>query len=273
MILLAVFGSPVAQSLSPRIHRRFARQCGLEVEYEAIEATPQDFAAQVRSLADRGGRGCNITVPFKPAAWRLATRCSDGATRARAANTLVFERQDAWYAENTDGPGLVDDLQGPLGHRLDGAQVCLLGAGGAAAGVLAALLAAGVARLVIANRTPAPAEDLAVRHADLGRVEARSLAEIDAEGPFDLLINATSMGHRGTAPAIALAWLAPGGLCYDLNYGKAAKPLRQACAQAGLSYSDGLGMLVAQAARSFELWTGRRPDGAAVLAELRGQAS
>jgi shikimate dehydrogenase len=130
-----------------------------------------------------------------------------------------------------------------------------------------------VARLVIANRTPAPARDLAARHADLGHVEVRPLAEIATEAPFDLLINATSMGHRGAAPAIAPGWLAAGGLCYDLNYGPAAEPLRQACGGADLSYSDGLGMLVAQAARSFELWTGRKPDGPAVLAELREQAS
>jgi shikimate dehydrogenase len=273
VILLAVFGSPVAHSLSPRIHRSFALQCGLAVDYEAIEASADDFPGQVRSLADRGGRGCNVTVPFKQAAWQLAARSSDGASRARAANTLVFDAPGDWYADNTDGPGLVDDLQGPLGRRLDGAEVCLLGAGGAAAGVLATLLSAGVARLVIANRTPAPARDLAARHADLGRVEARTLEEIGTAAPFDLLINATSMGHLGTAPAIAPAWLAPGGLCYDLNYGTAAEPLRQACAQSSLPYCDGLGMLVAQAARSFELWTARRPDGPAVLAELRGQAS
>jgi shikimate dehydrogenase len=273
MIQLAVFGSPVAHSLSPRIHRRFARQCGLDVEYRAFEATAEDFAEQVRTLAECGARGCNVTVPFKQAAWRLAARCSDGATRARAANTLVFDAPGDWYADNTDGPGLVDDLRGPLGRDLSGSRVCLLGAGGAAAGVLAALLAAGVARLSIANRTAAPARDLAARHADLGRVEARTPKEIGTAAPFDLLINATSMGHLGAAPAIEPVWLAPGGLCYDLNYGKAAEPLRQVCARAGLRYSDGLGMLVAQAARSFELWTGRRPDGPAVLVELRGPAS
>ena len=185
----------------------------------------------------------------------------------------MFDAPGDWYADNTDGPGLVDDLQGPLRRQLDGARVCLLGAGGAAAGVVAALLAAGVARLVIANRTPAPARDLAARHADPGRVEARTLEELDPAAPFDLLINATSMGHRGTAPTIAPAWLTADGLCYDLNYGKSAEPLRQACAQADLPYSDGLGMLVAQAACSFELWTGRKPDAAAVLAELRGEAS
>lgn len=269
MMLLAVFGSPVAHSLSPRIHRQFARQVGLDVGYEAIEATPQDFAAQVRALADRGGRGCNVTVPFKQAAWRLAARCSDGATRARAANTLVFEGAHDWYAENTDGPGLVDDLRGALASRLDGARICLLGAGGAAAGVLAALLGAGVARVVIANRSPEPARDLAARHADLGCVEARAPGDIAAAAPFDLLINATSMGHHGAVPDIAPDWLAAGGLCYDLNYGAAAEPLRRSCAQAGLRYSDGLGMLVAQAARSFRLWTGCRPDAEAVLAELR----
>ena len=269
MIRLAVFGSPVAHSLSPRIHGLFARQCGLEVEYRALEATAETFPELVRTLAENGGRGCNVTVPFKHAAWKLAARASDGAARAQAANTLLFEQPGAWYADNTDGPGLVNDLATLPGGRLAGARICLVGAGGASAGILAALLQARPRRLLLANRTLERARELADRHGDLSRVGVCTPADIGAQAPFDLLINSTSLGHHRAAPALAREWLAPGGLCYDLNYGAAAKPLRLACAHLGFAYSDGLGMLVGQAALSFELWTGRRPDPAAVLAELR----
>lgn len=270
MILLAVFGSPVAHSLSPRIHQDFARQCGLEIDYRAIEVgNATDFARRVRELAARGGRGCNVTVPFKQTAWELAYRASEPAARARAANTLLFEDDGHCYADNTDGAGLVDDLQGPLARRLAGARILLLGAGGAAAGVLGALQQAGAGEVVIANRTARSARDLAERHADLGPVGACSLDDIGTGAPYDLLLNATSLGHRGEAPPLAAEWLRPDGLCYDLNYGRAAAPLRRACARQGLAYSDGLGMLVAQAARSFALWTGRRPDTQPVLDALR----
>lgn len=270
-IRLAVFGSPVSHSLSPRIHGLFARQCGLQVDYRAVEASATTFAGLVRALALQGGRGCNVTVPFKQAAWELATRGSDDAARARAANTLVFEPEGAWYADNTDGPGLVDDLAGRPGCRLAGARICLLGAGGAAAGILGALLRARPASVVCANRTLERARQLAERHADLGTLDTCAPAEIGSRAPFELLINSTSAGHDGMAPPLSREWLTPGGLCYDLNYGAAAEPLRLACAREKIAYSDGLGMLVAQAARSFRLWTGRQPDAAAVLAELRRQ--
>lgn len=269
MIRLAVFGSPVAHSLSPRIHGLFARQCGLQVDYRALEATTRTFPERVRALADSGGRGCNITVPFKHAAWMLAARASDAATRAQAANTLLFEQPDAWYADNTDGPGLVNDLATLPGGDLAGARVCLLGAGGAAAGILGTLLRAGPRQLLLANRTLERARELADRNGDLGRVDVCAPAEIASRAPFNLVINSTSLGHDGAVPALAPEWLAPGGLCYDLNYGAAADPLRLVCAHLDVAYSDGLGMLVGQAALSFELWTGLRPEAAAVLAELR----
>ena len=133
VIRLAVFGQPVAQSLSPRIHRLVAGQAGLEVDYTAIEATPETFAAKVGELAARDARGCNITLPFKYDAWRLAASCSEEASRAEAANTLVFT-EPGWFADNTDGGGLVDDLEIKLGFELQGKRLCLLGAGGAARG-------------------------------------------------------------------------------------------------------------------------------------------
>ena len=269
LIRLAVFGQPVSQSLSPRIHKLFAAQFGLEIDYQAIEATAETFGPGVGELARTGGRGCNITVPFKADAWRLATMCSERATRAEAANTLVFTAGD-WFADNTDGGGLVGDLQENLGLKLAGARICLLGAGGAAGGVVAALLQAHPESLVIVNRTEARAAELVERHADLGPVESEALVSVDEHQPFDLLINATSLGHHNEAPGIEASWFKPSGLCYDMNYGRAAEPLRKKCAELQVNYSDGLGMLVGQAALSFQMWTGKRPEQASVLAALRG---
>lgn len=271
LIRLAVFGTPVAHSLSPRIHTSFAQQLGLNVDYRAIEATADDFQAKATELERRGGYGCNVTVPLKRLAWRLANTSSETAARAEAANTLVFGKP-GWFADNTDGRGLVNDLRSIPGCTLRGAHVCLLGAGGAAAGVLAALLAAEPARLVIANRTLARAGELARRHADLGKAEICQPQELGAMGPFDLAINATSLGHTGKAPPLDATWFNPGALCYDMNYGGASEPLRALCAGLGLHYADGLGMLVEQAALSFRLWTGRHPDTRAVLEELRHAA-
>jgi len=242
----------------------------LRVDYRAIEASLKSFPERVRELAAAGGRGCNVTVPLKHAAWTLADRCSDRAERAQAANTLLFDGEI--LADNTDGQGLVNDLLNLPGGRISSARVCLLGAGGAAAGVLAALLQAHPERLVIANRTQSRADELVSRHADLGPVQSCVPDDIAGLAPFDLLINATSQGHRGAAPAVEADWLAPGGLCYDLNYGEAAAPLQRACATAGVNYSDGLGMLVHQAALSFALWTGHEPAVAPVLEGLRQSA-
>lgn len=271
LIKLAVFGQPVAKSLSPRIHGLFAEQFGLPVEYRAIEATPESFTAEVAALARAGGRGCNVTVPFKNAAWRLATRCSEDANRAEAANTLVFTPGE-WYADSTDGGGLAGDLEQGNGFDIGGSRICLLGAGGAAGSVLAALMRRRPDRIVVANRTGEKAAGLAEGHADLGPVEAARLDELASHGPFDLVINATSMGHRGAAPPLPPGLFAEGALCYDMNYGAAAAPLETACRELGVLYSDGLGMLVGQAALSFRIWTGESPDTAPVLAALRGAA-
>lgn len=271
MIRLAVFGKPVAQSLSPRIHGLFAQQFGLDVDYQAIEAEPGKLGLQIRELVNRGGRGCNITLPLKNEAWRLATRCSDNANRAEAANTLVFAGTE-WFADNTDGGGLVRDLHRFVGDSLRSARICLLGAGGAAAGVLAALLAESPDTVVIANRTLERAQDLQERHSDLGKMAACTPSDLEAQAPFDLVINATSLGHAGSAPGLEGRWLAPGGRCYDMNYGAAAEPLSRHCAEQNIPYSDGLGMLVGQAALSFRLWTGRDPDPQPILEALRNNS-
>ena len=266
---LAVFGKPVIHSLSPRIHGLFADQCGLKIEYRAIEATPETFPRRVTELAESGGRGCNITAPLKHEAWKLAKRCSESASRARAANTLVFDEPGDIYADSTDGMGLVNDLNSMPGCRLRGARICLLGAGGAAASVLGAILGAQPLIVFIANRTRSRAMELARSHSGLGNLDFGTPADLGAVEPFDLIINATSLGHKGDTVALSPAWFTGRGFCYDMNYADAARPLQAWCSKEGIPYSDGLGMLVSQAALSFSLWTGQTPDTARVLEELR----
>ena len=265
MILLAVFGSPVSHSRSPEIHHSFARQCALKVDYRAIEARPETFPRQVEEFAARGGRGCNITVPLKHEAWKLAQKSSDSSSRARAANTLLFKTQKDWFADNTDGRGLVRDLVSNLDHPLGGSRVCIIGAGGAVAGILGDLLAQVPASIVIANRTLGRAQQLQQQFSGL---EAIPLADLHLQDPFDLVINATSLGHHGKHPGLPPSMFHGDSLCYDLNYGAVAEPLRNFCLGAEIRYQDGLGMLVEQAALSFELWTGRMPETEPVLKQL-----
>lgn len=269
LIRLAVFGMPVAHSLSPAIHAQFARQCGLEVDYRAIESSARDFPRKVLELAAAGGRGCNVTVPLKHDAFELAHHASAAADRAQAANTLVFESPGDWYADNTDGRGLIADLVRRLSVELAGNRILILGAGGATAGILGDLQEQSPAAIVIANRTPERALALASRFKEPGPVDVCTLDQLDQLAPFGLIINATSLGHAGLFPALPSALFGPGSLCYDLNYGKVAEPLRKQCEARSIEYRDGLGMLVEQAAISFELWTGKRPDTNPVLQGLR----
>lgn len=272
MIRLAVFGSPIRQSRSPAIHSLFAQQCGLDVDYQAIEATVENFAGLVRALSARGGLGCNITAPFKQQAWQLARRDSSSARRARAANTLVFESADDWYADNTDGRGLVQDLSANLGRQIQNSHICIVGAGGAAAGILGDLLAQEPDSITIANRTVERARELQ-RTFNTGltapAVSAISLDDLGSAAAFDLVINATSLGHQTRHPGLPENIFQPGSLCYDLNYGAAAEPLRAFCGEKGISYEDGLSMLVEQAALSFQLWTHHKPETTPVLEALR----
>ncbi len=285
VIRLAVFGSPISHSRSPEIHRSFARQCGLEVDYQAIEAKPENFPQRLEAFTARGGRGCNVTVPLKHEAWKLAQKHSDSSRRAQAANTLVFRQEKDWFADNTDGRGLIRDLVSNLDHPLAGTQICIIGAGGAVASILGDLLTEIPACIIIANRNPERAEQLCESFASLvgksahkyepgnsnssrTKLEAISLPALQMQAPFDLIINATSLGHDGKHPGLPLSLFHPDSLCYDLNYGKVADPLRKFCREATIRYQDGIGMLVEQAALSFELWTGKKPNTLPLLEQL-----
>ena len=255
----ALIGNPVAHSKSPWIHTRFARDCGQDLEYGLIEAPVDGFAAAVDAFRAAGGRGLNVTLPFKEEAFRYCERTS--ARAAPVVNTLVFDG-DA-FGDNTDGVGLVRDLQVNLGVELAGRRVLLMGAGGAAQGVVGALLESGVAQLVVANRTLGRAQALAARHPG---VTAKSYATLGE--PVDIVVNATSAGLAGDALALPHGLLGKGMLAYDMVYGRDTPFLATARA-AGARACDGLGMLVEQAAESFLLWRGVRPETGAPLAELR----
>jgi len=266
----AVVGHPVAHSRSPWIHARFAAQTGERLRYEAIEAPPGGFAETVAAFLDAGGRGLNVTVPFKGEACALAATLSPRARRAGAVNTLRVEADGSLLGDNTDGVGLLRDLR--RNHRLAvaGARLLLLGAGGAARGILAPLLAERPACLLIANRSAARAAALAEAFADLGPVAACGLEEIPPR-PWDLVINATAASLHGAVPALPEGLVGPGTCCYDLVYAAGGEtPFCAWAAAAGAARAlDGLGMLVEQAAESFALWRGVRPSAAPVIAELR----
>lgn len=264
----AVFGNPIAHSRSPRIHTLFAAQTGESVEYTALLSEPEEFAQDVMMFLVTGGKGCNITVPFKQEAWELADELSDYAARAKAVNTLAFREDGTMVGANTDGIGIVRDLQQNHGIALQGKRILLLGAGGAVRGVLQPLLEAQPASLFIANRTAAKALELAQDFAEFGQVSAGGFADI--QGQFDLIINGTAASLQGELPPLPAACLAEHGCTYDMMYG--AKPtafVEWGRAQGAAQALDGLGMLVEQAAEAFFIWRGVRPETAPVLAQLR----
>ena len=264
-----VIGNPVAHSLSPEIHARFANASGDAIDYDRLLAPANDFASHARAFFDAGGSGANVTLPFKVDAFGFASRASERARLAGAANFLA-RRGDAIEADNTDGAGLVADLTGNLAFALRGARILLVGAGGAARGVIAPLLGASPAQLVIANRNREKAAGLASRFAHLGPVAPAALDAIP-EAPYNLVINATSTSTKGEPLALREGLVGPGVLAYDMAYGAAAKGFVERARASGARASDGLGMLVEQAAESFFLWRGRRPVTGAVLAELRAR--
>lgn len=266
-----VMGNPVEHSRSPWIHARFAELTGQHMHYDRQQVALDGFAQAVQAWPARGGRGCNVTIPFKFEAMALATQVSERAALAQAANTLSFDAGGI-HADNTDGLGLVADIESNLGVGLRARDVLLLGAGGAAAGALGPLLQAGPRQVLVANRTRARADALVQRHAALARRHGCDLQSsgLDTMGrAFDIVINASASSLGGADVPIQADALRPGALAYDMMYGPAAAGFLAWARSHGARACDGLGMLVEQAAQSFFIWRGVRPPSARVLAELR----
>ncbi|MBP7467966.1 MAG: shikimate dehydrogenase [Thauera sp.] len=269
----AVIGNPIAHSKSPQIHAAFARQTGQELSYEALLAPVDGFAQTVADFRAHGGRGLNVTVPFKLEAFALAERHTARAQAAGAVNTLAFGA-DGILGDNTDGAGLVRDLSANLDFALAGRRILLLGAGGATRGALLPLLDSHPARLTIANRTVAKAEALAALFAARAGDCVLDACGFDALAGrrFDLVINATAASLADELPPLPPGLYAEGALAYDMMYGRdPTRFMRAALADSAARAADGLGMLVEQAAESFTLWRGVRPDSGPVLAALRRQ--
>ena len=263
----AVIGNPVAHSLSPEIHARFAAALGESLDYGRVLAPPDEFAATAQRFFDSGGRGANVTLPFKVDAYAFAAKASPRARLAGAANFLAM-RAGIVEADNTDGVGLVSDLVRNIGLDLHARRIAILGAGGAARGVMGPLLGERPSALLIVNRTAQRAVDLAASFASLGPVEACALADLPARG-CSLVINATSTSTRGEELELPEGLLAPGVFAYDMAYGPSAKAFLDRARVAGARAFDGLGRLVEQAAESYYLWRGARPYTRTVLEELR----
>jgi len=268
----AVFGHPIAHSLSPRIHNLFGRQLGIPLHYRAVDAPAETFAAQLGEFAASGGAGANVTLPLKQIAAGFCAERSEFAVRAGAVNTLSRRADGQWRGDNTDGAGLICDLAER--HRLDlrGRRGLLIGAGGAARAAAFALLEAGVEQLTIVNRTPERADALADAVGMPRRAHTRYWKDLSNIGSFELIVDATSAGLAREALALPFALVAPRALCYHLSYGAAAFSFLAwaRAAHAGQAL-DGLGMLVEQAAESFAIWHGKRPDTDSVYATLRSE--
>lgn len=269
--LYCVMGHPVAHSRSPWIHARFAELTGQQLHYDKRDIAPGDFARSVQAFIEEGGRGCNITVPFKFEAASMATHTSARGLLAQACNVLSFQDGQI-LADNTDGIGLVADIERNAGLPLTGLRLLLIGAGGAAAGVLGPLLQAGPAHISVANRTLHKATDLVARHQALAAqhstvLEANSLQGLN--GSFDVVINATATSLSGAGVPVDAHVLKPGALACDMMYGPAAQGFMDWARAHGAVPRDGLGMLVEQAAGAFLIWRGVRPPSGQVLAELR----
>lgn len=267
----AIIGHPVKHSLSPKIHLAFAKQTGIQLKYTAIEAPLDGFKETVLQFRDNGGKGCNITAPFKIDAFTLATAVSPNAKIAYAANCLAFLDDKTIFADNFDGAGLVADLLQHKNFNLTQQKILIIGAGGATQGILAPLLENMPHSILIANRTLDKAVELAKRFDHLGMVQGIALDKLQG-GNFNLIIHATSLGHRQQIPALPEGLIDATTVCYDLSYGAAAKPfLHWAKNQGGQLCYDGLGMLIEQAALSFNLWHGIYPETPKILKMLEAE--
>jgi shikimate dehydrogenase len=263
----AVFGNPLSHSKSPLIHMTFARDTGEDIDYGKIEPPLDGFGVSVETFRTAGGRGINITAPFKLEAHALATRLMPRAQFAGAANCLKFE-DDEIIAENFDGIGLVRDIEHNLGISIAGKRVLLLGAGGAARGAMLPILKTRPARLTIVNRTRSKAETLQCQFARFGEVDVKNGVEVGSSS-FDVVLNATSASMRGELPEFAGSAVASGCLAYEFAYGKGLTPFLGFAGSAGAgTLADGVGMLVEQAAEAFAWWRGTRPDTRRLIVDL-----
>ncbi len=265
----AVMGNPISHSKSPLIHAAFAKQTGQALEYDALLVEIEDFEQAVQRFQASGGKGLNITVPFKEAAWKFAVQRSERAERAGAVNTLWFNEQGQCCAENTDGVGLVRDLTQNHAYQIADKSLLILGAGGAVRGVLEPLLKAAPLNCVIANRTVSKAETLAELFSEISNIKACSYEALQGQS-FDLIINGTSASLQGKLPPLPEGLLKKGGWCYDMMYANTATAFMEwAKAQGAACVLDGLGMLVEQAAESFYIWRRVRPETKEVIQKLR----
>lgn len=270
----AVFGNPIAHSKSPEIHRQFAAQTGQALSYEKQLVDEQGFDEAADAFFANGGKGLNITVPFKQDAYSYVARTTPRARRAGAVNTLCLEADGTVLGDTTDGVGLVSDILHNLGWEVRHKKVLILGAGGAVRGALEPLLEQQPQHVVIANRTVDKALQLSKGFAEFGYLLGCGY-DMLGEQQFDLIINGTSAGLKGDLPPLPDSLINSEGttVCYDMLYGAEPTPFMQWASERGAQVSDGLGMLVGQAAESFALWRGVRPETAPVIASLRSQLS
>lgn len=264
----AVIGNPIEHSRSPEIHARFAAQTHQQMQYDRLLAPLDGFLAAVQQFMRSGGKGLNVTVPFKLEAYANATRLTPRAKAAGAVNTLKFDNGEM-LGDNTDGVGLVTDIVHNAAVAVAGKSVLLLGAGGAARGVLLPLLDEQPARVVVANRTPSKAVELVRRFDNNPRLEAGNFGDLD--DAFDIVINATAASLSSEVPPVSPRVFGKHTLAYDMMYGSEPTAFMRFAAQHGAITRDGLGMLVEQAAESFTLWRGVRPSTKDVFAELRAR--
>ena len=268
--LYAVIGNPIAHSKSPLIHAEFFRQTGQDMRYEAILAPPDGFAIAVATFRQCGGKGMNVTVPFKLEACKISTSLTERADAAQAVNTLVFDDNEI-LGDNTDGAGLVRDIVTNLGFIITGKRILLMGAGGAARGVLLPLLEHQPRMLTIANRTVRKARELQQQFSAYGSIASADYADLAGQ-KFDFVINATSASLSGELPPLPPSVFAAESLAYDMMYGSGLTPFLQFAQQQGATHlADGIGMLVEQAAESFFLWRGVRPETEPVIEMLRSE--
>ena len=265
----AVMGNPIQHSFSPLIHQLFAEQTQQVLNYQAIQVPLDQLPQALNFFENHQGKGVNITLPFKSEAFHLVDRCTDRAMQARAINTIQFNEDGTWLGDNTDGVGLVTDLSINHHYVITGKRILILGAGGAVRGILGPLQKKNPFIIMVANRTLDKAEQLASEFCTLGNIQACSIEALPHQDSFDLIIHATSLSLQKESLALPETILAPETFCYDLAYGQEPTPFLNWSSQRGISFlSDGLGMLIEQAAESFYLWRGIRPDTKEIKSKL-----